>query len=74
MTVIEYVNGVMIGPLTHRAALCFNGKEVAVSSVFESNEEAMVWGKEEWARLQECLGVDELKRLGWTTPELRYWP
>jgi hypothetical protein len=72
--VIEIVNGVVIGPLTHRAALCFNGKEVAASSVFESEEEAMVWGKEEWTRLQERVGVDELKRIGWVTPELRYWP
>ena len=71
---LEIVNGVIVGPPTHRAALCFNGKEVLVSSVFETEEEAIAWAREEWARMQETLSADELRRLGWTTPELRYWP
>lgn len=70
---IEVVNGVMIGSITHRAALCFSGREIASCSLFESYDEALAWGQNEWARLQERLGADELKRLGWTAPELRYW-
>ena len=71
---LEVVDGVIIGQLTHRAALCFNGKEIAVSTLFESWEEAIVWAHNEWSNIRESLSVDELQRLGWTTPELRYWP
>lgn len=70
---LEVVDGVVIGPITHRGALCFNGREVASCALFESYDEALAWGQNEWAHLQERLGMDELKRLGWTTPELRYW-
>lgn len=69
----EVVDGVVIGPITHRGALCFNSREVAFCTLFESYDEALAWGQNEWAHLQERLGMDELKRLGWTTPELRYW-
>ena len=70
---IEVVNGIVIGPITHRAALCFNDREVAVCTLFESYDEALSWGKNEWARIQERLEVDELRRIGWVTPEVRYW-
>lgn len=71
---LEVVNGVVIGPLTHRAALFFKGKEIAVCSQFESEAEAVAWGVNEWSRIKNRLSTDELQRLGWTKPELRYWP
>lgn len=71
---LEVVDGVVVGPITHRSALCFNGREVAFCTLCESYDEALAWGQNEWAHLQERLGMDELERLGWTTPELRYWP
>ena len=65
--------GVVVGSLTYRAVLCFAGKEVVVSSKCESVEEVLAWGRDEWASIQKRLSLDELQRLGWTTPELRYW-
>lgn len=70
---LEVVDGVVVGTITHRGALCLNGREIAVCTLFESYEEALNWGQNEWAGIQERLGVDELRRLGWTNPELRYW-
>lgn len=72
---LEVVNGVVIPSfLTHRAALCFHGKEIVVCSQFESEDEAVTWGVNEWSRIQNRLSTDELQRLGWIKPELRYWP
>jgi len=52
--VIEVVNGVVVGPVMHRVALCFNGREVAVGTV-ESWEEALIWCQSEWDRRKNDL-------------------
>jgi len=70
--VIEVVNGVMVGPVMHRVALCFNGREIATGTV-ESWEEAITWCQNEWDSRKKDLLAGESQRLGWTNPEVRYW-
>lgn len=72
VTVIEVVNGVVVGPIMHRVALCFNGREIAVGTV-ESWEEAITWCQNEWDSRKKDLLAGEAQRLGWTNPEVRYW-
>ncbi len=69
---VEDVKWVVVGPLMHRVALCFNGREVAVGTV-ESWGEAIVWCQNEWDRRKKDLLAGEAQRLGWTNPEVRYW-
>lgn len=69
----EYVDGIIIGPLTYRAGIFINGHELASSSVFENYSEAFVWGVN-WCRNKRAeIGTDEYVRLGYNKLELRYW-
>lgn len=64
--------GHVVGGNYHRVALYVNGKEIAIAHV-DDWDEAVKWGQDTWSKRKAEVGEDEIMRLGWTKPELRYW-
>lgn len=72
MSVRAVKHGTVIGGNYSRAALWINGKELEIAFV-NNWDEAVKWAKKAWRKRSSIIGEQELQRLGWTAPELRYW-
>jgi hypothetical protein len=72
MVMREVKHGQVVGGNYHRVALCVNGKEIDVANVDDWGE-AVKWAQDAWDKHKAGIGEKEIKRLGLTKPELRYW-
>lgn len=68
----EVKYGHIVGGDYHRAELWVGEKEIGFAHV-DNWDEAVKWAQSAWKKRKSEVGEDEVSRLGWTKPELRYW-